>query len=91
MPARFRHFAINADDVRRAMSFYDRVFAWRFDPAGPPNFYQVKNAGRGLLGALQERRELLSGIRMAGYEATFGVDDLKQPSPRSRRAAVGSS
>ncbi|WP_400771047.1 hypothetical protein [Methylosinus sporium] len=44
---------------------------------GPPNFYQVKNAGSGLLGALQERRELVPGIRMAGYEASFGVEDIK--------------
>lgn len=77
MPAVFRHFAINADDVGRAKRFYERVFGWRFDPWGPPDFYQVKNAGAGLLGALQERRDLVPGIRMAGYEASFGVPDLK--------------
>lgn len=76
MPATFRHFAINADDVPRAKSFYERVFGWRFDPWGPPDFYQVKNAGEGLLGALQERREIVPGVRMAGYEASFGVEDL---------------
>ncbi len=26
---------------------------------------------------LQERRELVPGVRMAGYEASIGVDDLK--------------
>ena len=77
MPATFRHFAINADDVARARSFYEAVFGWRFDPWGPPNFYQIKNAGQGLLGALQERRELVDGVRMNAYETSLGVDDLK--------------
>jgi predicted enzyme related to lactoylglutathione lyase len=77
MPATFRHFAINADDTARARRFYEGVFGWRFDPWGPPDFYQVKNAGQGLLGALQGRRELVPGVRMAGYEASFGVEDLK--------------
>ena len=77
MPATFRHFAINADDVQRAKSFYETVFGWTFDPWGPPDFYQVKNAGDGVLGALQGRRELRPGARMLGYEASLGVDDLK--------------
>lgn len=77
MSATFRHFAINADDTARAKSFYEGVFGWRFDPWGPPDFYQVKNAGQGLLGALQGRRELVPGVRMAGFEASFGVEDLK--------------
>jgi predicted enzyme related to lactoylglutathione lyase len=77
MPAKLCHFAINADDVQRARRFYESVFDWTFEPWGPPNFYQVKNAGQGLLGALQERRELAPGVRMAGYEATLGVKDLK--------------
>jgi predicted enzyme related to lactoylglutathione lyase len=77
MPATVRHFAINADNVQRAKAFYEGVFGWTFDPWGPPDFYQVKNAGEGLLGALQGRRELAPGVRMAGYEMTAGVDDLK--------------
>jgi len=77
MPAKVCHFAINADDVGRAKSFYEGVFGWTFDPWGPPDFYQVKNAGQGLLGALQGRRELAPGVRMAGYEVTVGVEDLK--------------
>ncbi len=76
MPAALRHFALNADDVQRAKRFYEGVFGWTFDPWGPPNFYQVKDAGQGLLGALQERRELKPGARMLGFEATMGVADL---------------
>jgi predicted enzyme related to lactoylglutathione lyase len=77
MPATLRHFAINADDVQRAKHFYESVFGWTFDPWGPPNFYQVKNAGSGFLGALQERRELVPGAVMRGYEVSMGVADIR--------------
>lgn len=78
MPARFRHFAINADDVQRAKTFYESVFGWRFDPWGPPDFYQVKNAGEGFFGALQGRRELKPGAKMLGCEVTMGVEDIQE-------------
>ena len=75
MPATLRHFAINADDVPRARAFYEQVFGWNFTPWGPPGFYQVRDAGTGLLGALQGRREV-ADQRMPGMEITFGVDDI---------------
>ena len=77
MPATFRHFAINADDVPRARRFYEAAFGWTFEPWGPPGFYQIKNAGQGLLGALQGRRQIEPGTPMPGLEASFGVDDLQ--------------
>lgn len=77
MPATLRHFAINADDVPRAKAFYETVFGWTFDAWGPPNFYQVKNAGEGLKGALQERRALQEGRRTNAFEQTFAVDDIR--------------
>lgn len=75
MPARFRHFAINADDTARARAFYEKVFGWTFTPWGPPDFFQVKDAGDGIVGALQARREI-GGHTMPGLETTFGVDDI---------------
>lgn len=75
MPATFRHFAINADDVPRARRFYEEVFGWTFTPWGPPGFYQTRDSGGGHLGALQGRRDT-GGQRMPGMELTFGVDDL---------------
>jgi predicted enzyme related to lactoylglutathione lyase len=77
MAATLRHFAINADDVPRARRFYESVFGWTFDPWGPPGFYQIKNAGRDFLGALQGRREIVPGAQMRGFEVTMGVEDLK--------------
>lgn len=75
MPATLRHFAINADDTARAQRFYGEVFGWTFKPWGPPDFYQTQDAGEGVRGALQGRREV-DGQRMPGLELTFGVDDI---------------
>ena len=77
MPATLRHFAINADNVQRAKAFYEKVFGWTFNPWGPPDFYQVRNVGAGLMGALQERRELQAGRRTNAYETSFAVDDIR--------------
>jgi uncharacterized protein len=76
MPATLRHFAINADDVSRARGFYEAVFGWTFQPWGPPDFYQVRDAGKGFRGALQGRRDI-GGQKMPGMEITFGVDDIQ--------------
>ena len=32
------HFDVAADDVERARRFYERVFGWRFEAWGPPDF-----------------------------------------------------
>jgi predicted enzyme related to lactoylglutathione lyase len=71
-----RHLAINADDVPRATAFYESVFGWRFQPWGPPEYYQAHEAGEGLIMALQHRREIERGAAMLGFEATFAVEDI---------------
>lgn len=75
MTGNLRHFAINADDVSRARSFYEAVFGWRFTPWGPPGFYQIQGSGKGHRGALQGRRDI-GGQKMPGMEITFGVEDI---------------
>lgn len=72
MPARLRHFALNADDVDRARGFYEAVLGWDLQPWGPPDFYQTREAG--VWCALHERREL--GGLPQSVEITLGVDDL---------------
>jgi uncharacterized protein len=77
MPNHVSHFAINADDLPRARRFYENVFGWRFEPWGPPGFYLIHTGtpdDRGILGAMQKRRELVPGQRTIGYECTVGVD-----------------
>ena len=73
------HFAINADDVSRARSFYEKVFGWRFEAWGPPGFFQITTATGdrpGPLGALQKRRELIPGQPTVGFECTIAVADV---------------
>jgi uncharacterized protein len=78
-PAQLAHFAINADNIDRAQQFYERVFAWRFEPWGPPNFFKIRmgrDADTGMRGALQQRRELVPGERITTAECSFAVDDI---------------
>lgn len=73
------HFAIHADDVDRARGFYENVFGWRFEPWGPPGFFNIytgTDADPGIRGALHERHEPLSGTGMPGFECTISVDDI---------------
>ena len=76
MPATLRHFAINADDVDRAQGFYAAVFGWSFTPWGPPGFFQTRDAGGQVMGALQQRRSW-GDKPMNAFETSFGVDDIR--------------
>lgn len=72
-------FAINADDVPRAKHFYEQVFGWKFQPWGPPNFYLIetgKERTAAVGGLLQERRELVPGVKTVAFECTITVDDI---------------
>lgn len=77
MPNNISHFAINADDCERAKLFYTDVFGWTFEAWGPPDFWRIFTSADGIHGALQKRREPVSGSGMTGYECTVGVDDIK--------------
>ena len=78
MPNDVAFFAINADDVPRARTFYETVFGWSFEPWGPPNFYLIDTSTEPIAvkGALQERRELAHGQKMIGFECTITVADI---------------
>ncbi|HXK07302.1 MAG TPA: VOC family protein [Verrucomicrobiae bacterium] len=75
------HFSINADDVNRALRFYEKVFGWKFQSYGPPGFYMVDEqsakAHVPLRGSLQKRREIIPGVPMRGFECTISVDDIE--------------
>jgi predicted enzyme related to lactoylglutathione lyase len=82
--AHVAHFAINADNIERARSFYGNVFGWRLEPWGPPGFYKI-NTGEAkgsevapVMGALQGRRELIPGQRTNAYECTIAVDSVDE-------------
>ena len=75
------HFSINADDVSRARGFYEKVFGWRFQAYGPPGFYMVDPESAPLevtlRGSLQQRREIVPGVPMRGFECTISVTDIR--------------
>lgn len=78
-PANVAHFSINVDDINRARRFYERVFGWRFEGWGPPGFFMIRNGDGsipGILGSMQQRRELVAGVKMPDYECTIGVADV---------------
>ncbi|MBX3561711.1 MAG: VOC family protein [Sphingomonas sp.] len=79
MPNNLASFAIHADDVGRAASFYEAVFGWRLEPWGPPDFYLIHTGDEtspGVMGLLQKRQEPRSGTGLNGFECTFSVEDV---------------
>ena len=79
MPTNLSHFAINADDLDATRTFYEAVFDWTFTAWGPPGFYKIQTGPDdepGVMGALQERRQLLDALPTRGVECTFSVDDV---------------
>lgn len=76
MPNNIVHFAINADDCLRAKQFYTDVFGWKFEPWGPPDFWRIFTSPDGIHGALQKRREPVSGSGLTGYECSISVEDV---------------
>src|SRR5262249_54756940 len=80
-PNHLAHFAIHADDLERAKTFYGRVFGWRFEAWGPPDFYMIQTkegTDPGAFGSLQKRhhprRDAEDGI--TGFECTVAVADV---------------
>jgi predicted enzyme related to lactoylglutathione lyase len=80
------HYAINADDVDRALRFYQNVFGWKFQAYGPPGFYVVDEQSAKptvrLRGALQKRREIVPGVGMRGFECTISVESIEDAAGR---------
>lgn len=77
MPNDIAHFAIHADDCPRAKAFYENVSGWTFGAWGPLNFWRIHTSPGAPEGALQQRREALTGTGTAGFVCTIGVDDVQ--------------
>ncbi len=76
MPNPVCHFAIHAEDCQRAMSFYQTIFGWQFEPWGPPDFWRIQTGQPGVEGALHQRLEPLSGTGIRGFECSISVNDI---------------
>lgn len=72
------HFAVHAEDCQRAMAFYEKVFGWKFEPWGPPEFWRIHTGPNGIFGALHKRREPVTGTGLIGYECTIAVEDVRE-------------
>ncbi|HZR83470.1 MAG TPA: VOC family protein [Candidatus Binatia bacterium] len=73
------HFDIAADDVERARRFYERVFGWRFEPFGPPDFYMVHTgtaSDPGIHGSVSKREKPVEAGGRTAFECTIAVEDL---------------
>ncbi len=73
------HFDVPADDVERARRFYERVFGWRFEAWGPPDFYLIHTGtpvDPGIHGSLSKRLHAGTGRVRTGFECTISVGDL---------------
>ena len=79
MPNNVSTFAIHADDVQRCRRFYEAVFAWRFEPWGPPDFYLIHtgdDAKPGIQGLMHKRQEPRGAGGPNCFECTIAVDDI---------------
>jgi predicted enzyme related to lactoylglutathione lyase len=76
------HFEIFASDVERARKFYERVFGWRFEVGGPPDFYHIFTgppAEYGISrGLIAKRREAASPGAINGFRCTISVGAIRE-------------
>ena len=78
--ARVVHFEIHADDPTRAIEFYTKTFAWKFDKWGSPQDYWLVTTGPddqpGINGGLVRRQGAIDGIAVTAYVCTIEVDSI---------------
>ena len=74
MHGNIAHVAINADDLAATRGFYESLFGWEFSEY-MPGFLRSTSAGVAIT-AIQQRRDLLEGVRTNAPEVTVEVDDV---------------
>jgi uncharacterized protein len=80
------HFEIHAAEPKRAIAFYAKVFGWKFEPYGPPDFYWLITTGEskpentGINGGLVRRQgaspDPTAPTPVMGYVCTIDVENL---------------
>jgi predicted enzyme related to lactoylglutathione lyase len=75
------HFEIFATNVERARTFYEQVFEWQFEAAGPPDFYLFSTGSRGdpglTHGLLAKRGGPATHGSLNAFRCTVGVRSIK--------------
>jgi predicted enzyme related to lactoylglutathione lyase len=76
------HFEIFASDVERARTFYERVFGWSFEVAGPPDFYLISTGNDkdpGLThGLIAKRRGPAAEGALNAFRVTISVRSIDE-------------
>ena len=76
------HFEIFASDVERARKFYERVFDWKFEIGGGPDFYLIVTGPEtdyGLRnGLLAKRRGAAAPGALNAFRVTISVTSITQ-------------
>jgi predicted enzyme related to lactoylglutathione lyase len=78
------HFEIHAGEPRRAIDFYSKLFGWKFEPYGPPDFYWLITTGEkdapGINGGLVRRMganpDPKDATPVIAYVATVDVESV---------------
>src|ERR1700730_6958353 len=74
------HFEIHAGEPERAITFYEKVFAWTFQKWEGPMPYWLVTTGsddeRGINGGLMPRRGEVDGGAVIAYVCTIGVESI---------------
>jgi|SRR5712671_3231512 len=74
------HFEIFASDVERARKFYERVFGWSFEVAGPPDFYLIATGSAGdpglTRGLIAKRRGPAAEGSLNSFRCTISVQSI---------------
>lgn len=73
------HFEIHAADPERAVAFYERVFAWRFQHLPALDYWLIQGGdGAGIDGGLVRRRgpAPTAGQPVNAFVCSIGVEDL---------------
>jgi len=82
MPNSVVHFEIFASDVERARRFYERVFGWKFEVGGGPDFYLLvtgPGTDPGLRqGLLAKRRGPAAPGALNAFRVTISVTSITQ-------------
>jgi hypothetical protein len=74
------HFEIFASNVERARKFYERVFGWSFEVAGPPDMYLITTGAEGdpglTHGLIAKRSRAVSDGSLNAFRCTVTVRSI---------------
>ena len=77
--SRVIHFEIHAEEPKRAMTFYRRVFDWRFQRYGTFDYWLISTGAEGtpgIDGGLMPRKGKIDDRSIVAYVCTIDVDDI---------------